>query len=108
METSPNSQETRDLSAETLSRRIRDLLPELRDRYHVLQVAIFGSRTRSDATPASDLDLLVTFDSQATLFDLIELEHDLTGRFGVPVDVVTPSSIKPRLRDRILKSAVPV
>lgn len=88
--------------------RLRQLLPELRSKYHVVEVAVFGSRARKDATPRSDLDLLVTFDSEASLFDLVGMELDLTGRFGVEVDVVTPDSIKPRLKDRILESAVPV
>lgn len=88
--------------------RLRELLPELREKYHVVQLALFGSRSRADATPRSDLDLLVTFAPEASLFDLVGMEIDLKERLGVEVDVVTPASIKPRLRDRILESAVPV
>ena len=88
--------------------RLRTLLPELRERYHVVGLAVFGSRARRDATPRSDLDLLVTFDSEASLFDLVEMELELEERLGVQIDVVTPGSIKPRLRKRILESAVPV
>lgn len=88
--------------------RLRELLPELRERYHVTSLAVFGSRTRDDATPASDLDLLVTFGSKASLFELIGMEQDLGDLFGVKVDVVTPSSIKPQLKQRILGNAVPV
>lgn len=96
------------LTSEALLERLRELLPELRQRYHVVSLAVFGSRARTDATLQSDLDLLVTFDSEASLFDLVGMELDLGERFGVDVDVVTPDSIKPRLRDRILRSAVPV
>lgn len=88
--------------------RLRELLPELRERYHITSLAVFGSRTRDDATPESDLDLLVTFGPKASLFELIGMEQDLGDLFGVKVDVVTPSSIKPRLKERILGSAVPV
>ena len=95
-------------TGEPLLRRLRDLLPELRERYHVVDVSVFGSRVRADATSSSDLDLLVTFDAEASLFDLVGLELDLGARLGVQVDVVTPSSIKPRIRDRILETAVPV
>jgi predicted nucleotidyltransferase len=94
--------------AEDLLGRLRQLLPELRERYHVAELAVFGSRARTDATPRSDLDLLVTFDSSASLFDLVRMERDLSERLGVEFDVVTPASIKPRIRDRILESAVPV
>lgn len=73
-----------------------------------MSLAVFGSRTRDDASAESDLDLLVTFDPEASLFDLVGLELDLGDRFGIKVDVVTPASIKPRLRERILNDAVPV
>lgn len=93
---------------EDLLGRLRQLLPELRAKYHVAELAVFGSRSRADATPRSDLDLLVTFDPEASLFDLVGMEIDLAERLGVEVDVVTPASIKPRIKDRILESAVPV
>lgn len=95
-------------AAEDLLVRLRLLLPELRAKYHVAELAVFGSRARADATPRSDLDLLVTFDPEASLFDLVGIELDLSERLGVEVDVVTPASIKPRIKDRILESAVPV
>jgi hypothetical protein len=94
--------------AEDLLSRFRQLLPELREKYHVAELAVFGSRARTDATPRSDLDLLVTFGPEASLFDLVGMELDLTERFGIEVDLVTPASIKPRVRDRVLKTAVPV
>lgn len=93
---------------EALLGRLRELLPELRSGYHVVDLAVFGSRARTDAGPGSDLDLLVTFDDDASLFDLVGLEQDLGERLGVEVDVVTRDSIKPRLRERILESAVRV
>lgn len=108
MEPTPTTVRDDAVTGELLLRRLRDLLPELRERYHVVDVSVFGSRVREDATAMSDLDLLVTFDTEASLFDLVGLELDLGARLGVQVDVVTPSSIKPRIRDRILETAVPV
>ncbi len=93
---------------EDLLYRLRQLLPELRAKFHVAELAVFGSRVRNDATSRSDLDLLVTFDSEASLFDLVGMELDLAERLGVEVDVVTPASIKLRIKDRILRSAVPI
>lgn len=87
---------------------LRDLLPELHDRHGVASLAVFGSRTRDDATPESDLDLLVTFDRPIGLFEFIGLEQELGERFGCKVDLLTPNSIHPRLKERILHSAVPV
>ena len=81
-------------TGELLVRRLRDLLPELRDRYHVVDVSVFGSRVRADATAESDLDLLVTFDTEASLFDLIGMELDLEARLGIHVDVVEAADEK--------------
>ena len=87
---------------------LRELLPELRERYGVGSLAVFGSRVRDDFTAESDLDLLVTFERPIGLFGLVGMEQELGDRFGVKVDVLTPTSIKPRLKERILGAAVPV
>lgn len=96
------------LTGDALRGRLRELLPELREQFHVVNLSVFGSRSRGDATSDSDLDLLVEFDSEASLFDLVGMELNLEERLGMKVDVLTPASIKPRLRHRILESAVPV
>jgi len=96
------------LTGEALVERLRELLPELREQYHVVDLAVFGSRIRADATSESDLDLLVDFDSEASLFDLVGMELDLQERLGMKVDVLTRASIKARVRERIFESAVPV
>ena len=42
------------------------------------------------------------------LLDLIGLERDLTDLLGVEVDVVPAESLKPRMRERALREAVPL
>jgi len=71
-------------------------------------VRVFGSRLRGDAGPDSDLDLLVDFEAGRSLFDLIDLKHELEERLGCPVDVVTERALNPHLRRRILEEAVPL
>ncbi len=95
-------------TGEALLQWLRELLPELREKYHVVGLAVFGSRSRADAVPESDLDLLVDFGEEASLFDLVGMELELEEAFGIKVDIVTRASIKPRLRHRILESAIPV
>lgn len=87
---------------------LRALLPELHERYGVATMAVFGSRVRDDFTPESDLDLLVTFDRPIGLWAFIGMADELAERFGVKVDLATPSSLKPRLKEAILGSAIPV
>jgi len=63
---------------------------------------------RGDATPGSDIDFLVEFEAGRTLVDLAGLRLDLREALGRDVDVATPASLHPRLRDRILRELVPV
>lgn len=87
---------------------LRSLLPELRERYDVDTLEVFGSRVRNDVGVQSDIDLLVTFTRTPDLLAFIALEDELSAKLGARVDLVMRRSLKPRLRDRILSEAVPV
>jgi predicted nucleotidyltransferase len=66
---------------------------------------LFGSAARGEEKADSDVDLLVEFEGDKSLFDLIGLELELTAFLGRKVDLLTEPSISPYLRDRILASA---
>jgi predicted nucleotidyltransferase len=71
----------------------------------VRRLALFGSAARDEITPASDLDFLVEFEIKS--FDrYMDLKFLLEDWFGRRVDLVLPESIKPRLREHILRDAV--
>ena len=80
----------------------------LSDRYGVKSLALFGSVARDEATPASDVDLLVDFDRSVGLFGLFALQDYLETILGCPVDLGTPDSLKPRLREEVLAESVNV
>ena len=80
----------------------------LTDRYGVKSLALFGSVARDEATPASDVDLLVDFDRPVGLFGLFALQDYLETILGCPVDLGTPDSLKPRLREKVLAESVNV
>lgn len=89
-------------------RRQRQAILELAEKYGAYNVRVFGSVARDEATPASDVDLLVSFREGASLYDLSGLWQDLEELLGVRVDLAT-DDIHPRrerfLR-RVLKDAV--
>jgi uncharacterized protein len=87
---------------------LRALLPDLRERFAVDTLEVFGSRVRTDAGQQSDVDVLVTFTETPDLLTFIEIEDELSERLGARVDLVMRRSLKPRLRDRVLSEAVPV
>jgi predicted nucleotidyltransferase len=69
---------------------------------------LFGSVARGDADARSDVDFLVELEPGRSLFDLGGLQYELERLLGCPVDVVTERGLKARIRDRVLREAVPL
>lgn len=89
-------------------------LEKIRDfckRWFVTEFALFGSVTREDFQPDSDVDVLVTFapDSPVTLFSLSKMKSELEDIFRREVDLVSrggiESSRNSSRREQILTSA---
>lgn len=80
-------------------------LAEICRRHDVKQLRIFGSASRGDARPDSDVDLLVDFGSPKGFFELLRLEDELKALFGRRVDLITERGLSPYLREPILTSA---
>jgi len=74
----------------------------------VKSLAVFGSLARGEATPASDMDVLVEFDRPVGLFEFIRLKIYLEELTGRRVDLVTPDALRPGMRTAILNEAVHV
>ncbi len=72
-------------------------------RYSPAKIGIFGSYARGDDSESSDIDILVAFKEQISLFDLGGIKHDLTELLNRPVDIVTERSINKRIRDYIYR-----
>lgn len=87
---------------------LRQQLPALAERYAVRSLGVFGSYVRSEATPDSDLDVLVEFTAPPTLFEFVRLQRLLTELTGIQVDLVMKKTLKPHVRNRILSEVVPV
>ena len=71
----------------------------------VQELELFGSATRDDFAPDSDIDVLVTFEGREQLFvRYFDLKEGLEQIFGRRVDVVMPEAItNPILREHIEK-----
>lgn len=93
---------------DTLVRKLRQQLPELTSDYGVASVEVFGSYARAEQDRNSDLDVLVTFTETPGLLEFIALEDRLSDMLGLPVDLVMKESLKPALREHILKEAAPI
>jgi len=87
-------------------RKIREHLGDL-DQFDVRSLALFGSVARDEATPDSDVDVLVEF-GRATFDGYMGLKFFLEDLLGTAVDVATIDSLRPWLRERVLREAVHV
>lgn len=87
---------------------LRELNPTLQKHFAVETIELFGSYGRMENNSKSDLDLLVTFSKTPGLLKFIALENFLTDEIGIKVDLVMKNSIKPRLRNSILNSSLPI
>ena len=77
-------------------------------RHGAHNVRIFGSVARGEADERSDIDLLVDMEPGRSLLDHAGLWLDLNAALGRKVDVVTERGLKPRIRERVLREAVPL
>jgi len=67
-------------NADHFIRILRQHLPEIREKYSVSYLGVFGSYVRGEQTSESDLDVLVEFDETPGLLKYIELEYYLSAR----------------------------
>jgi hypothetical protein len=94
---------------------VRELLEQRRQsilrvaaRHGARNIRVFGSAARGDADEHSDIDLLVEIDPGRSLLDMGGLLMELRELLGRDVDVVTVGGLKERIRDRVLREAVPL
>ena len=88
----------------------RQLLKEhkndLKMKYGVTRIGIFGSHVRNEAHEDSDIDILVDLDGTIGLIKFIEMEHYLSKILGGKVDLVISENLKPRIGKIILQEVI--
>ena len=90
------------------TRVLRSHLAELKERYGVTSLGLFGSYVRGEAGEDGDLDVLVEFGRVPGLFEFVELRIVLSELLGVDVDLVMKRALKPRIGERILREVIQV
>lgn len=77
-------------------------------RHGARNVRVFGSVVRGSDTSESDIDLLVEFEPERSLYDLVGLQLDIESLLGRRADVVTEGSLNAYLREQVLAEARPL
>jgi len=91
---------------EKIREKLKSDYTHLKDSYAVKSLELFGSYARGEEKEESDIDILVEFTKPIDLFIFMELEERLSDLLGAKVDLVMRDTLKPRIRDRIIKEAV--
>ena len=86
----------------------RDEILRIARRRGARNVRVFGSVARGTADRKSDIDILVEMEPGRSLLDLGGLWWELNAVLGLRVDVVTEKGLRERIRERVLKEAVPL
>ncbi|MHA1580746.1 MAG: nucleotidyltransferase family protein [Candidatus Freyarchaeota archaeon] len=91
---------------------IREILKQhkrqLKEKFGIREIGIFGSYIRGEQKEDSDIDILVEFqpDAEMDLIKFVELEEYVSELVGTKVDLVMKSALKPRIGKRVLKEVV--
>ncbi|MCK5914882.1 MAG: nucleotidyltransferase family protein [Deltaproteobacteria bacterium] len=81
---------------------------ELKEKFRVESLAVFGSVRWGVEGPGSDVDILVRYYETPGLFKFLDLKKYLENIVNSPVDLVTEQALKKQLREKIIKEAVRV
>jgi len=93
---------------EEMKKVIRKHMKELKEKYGVKEIGIFGSYVRGEARAESDVDILVDFERPIGFFKFLELEEYLSSLMGKKVDLVSRKALKPHIGKNILEEVVSV
>jgi predicted nucleotidyltransferase len=91
--------------SKTLSNKREEIL-RITAAHGAMNLRVFGSVSRGEATEKSDLDLLIELEPGRTLLDIVAIKQDLEDLLGCKVDVVTEDSVSPYIREQIVKDAI--
>lgn len=73
-------------------------------QYGVSRIGLFGSSVRADATPESDIDMVVEFEpGKKTYRNFFGTATYLESLFHKSIDLVTPQAISPHIKPYIDK-----
>ena len=81
---------------------------DIRRRFRVKRLAVFGSISRGEADTRSDIDFLVSFEQAATFDLFMDLKFHLEELLGIPVDLVTDDALRPQIRQAIQSELIDV
>lgn len=81
-------------TSEEIIKLLRAKKQELKDKYALTELGLFGSYARGDYNENSDIDILVDFSTHIDGFRYIKLAHELEDLLQQKIDMVSRKGIK--------------
>ncbi len=87
----------------------RDEIMRLMEQYGAYNVRVFGSVARGEAKPDSDVDFLISFPPNKSMFELVGLWLDLQELLGRDVSLLTEhDDMREHLLKNVMRDAIPL
>ena len=96
------------MNRQAVLRRLTGSIKEIRQRFSVKALSIFGSIARDEAIDNSDVDVLVTFNQKASFDIFMDLKFYLEDLLGTSIDLVTDKALRPKVRQAIEREMINV
>ena len=85
---------------------LKDHKEEFKSVYGVTKIGLFGSYARNEATQSSDIDIAVEIESKNSFRSFFSLLNYLKKNLNANIDLGIESSIKPILKESIMKEMI--
>jgi len=85
---------------------LKELKPAITARYRAKEIGVFGSFVRGEQNANSDIDILVEFEKEADLFDLMGISLMLEEKLQRKVDVIPKRALRKEFRETVLREVV--
>lgn len=96
------------MDKQTVIMRLKENLEQIRQRFSVERLSVFGSVIRDEAQEDSDVDVLVVFEKKANFDIFMDLKFYLEELLGIGVDLVTEKALRPQVRQAIEQEMIDV
>ena len=88
--------------------KLKAIKPVLKRRYKVETIAVFGSYTRGEQTPKSDLDVLISFSEPIGVYKFAEVEEFLSKKLAIKVDLVEKGALLPMIKEQVISETITI
>ncbi|MBI2452480.1 nucleotidyltransferase family protein [Candidatus Pacearchaeota archaeon] len=99
------------IEKEKVNKEIEELKPKIigiLKNNRIRKARIFGSYARGEQKKNSDIDILVEFDKEISLFDFVGVKLEIEEAIGKTVDLVEYKAVKLRIKRNILMDEVKI